>query len=77
MGEVYLYILTFAWGNQNFYRTPMPSWDACQQVVEQSQGHLSDGAENEAGAVLFCGSEKLEWRNGAGHQWRGTEAEDE
>lgn len=77
MGEVFLYIFTFSWGHMAIHRTPMPSWDACQQVVEQSRGHVSDGAENEAGVVLFCGSAKLEWRSRDSFEWHDAEVEGE
>lgn len=78
MSEVFLYIITFSWGSKAIYRTEMPSWDACIAVVEGSRGHVSDGAENEAGVVLFCGGNKLEDRSyGSKWEWVATEVEDE
>ncbi len=74
MSEVFLYILTFSWGNQTMYRTPMPSWEACITVAEGSRGHVSDGADTEVGVVLFCGGEQLARRTG--QSWVPTEVED-
>lgn len=52
--EVFLYVIVLRWGALHWNRIEMPDMNTCIKAVSTSQGYVSPGAENEAGAVLFC-----------------------
>ena len=67
--QVWLYILTFWWGAKGIERIRMPDMETCQSAIESSEAYISNGDENEAGAVLFCAGSERQWKGSDGF-WR-------
>jgi len=78
MDEIFLYVIALWWGHKDIYRTPMPSWEACQTIVDGSRGHVSDGGDTEVGVIMFCGGAEFDERSyGKEWKWVPTEVKDE
>lgn len=58
--DIFLYVVFFYWGTMQEYRFEMPDMETCIATIASSSSDYSIGAENEAGHVMFCATEKAE-----------------